>query len=180
MKQALLIIDIQNDYFQGGAMELAGAEEAAQQAILLIESFRSDEKPIVFMQHIASEEASFFKPHTHGVHIHQSVEPQKGDVVLQKSYPNSFRDTALLTLLRKGGIQELIICGMMTHMCVDTTVRAAYDLGFSCKLIGDACATKTLEYEGRSVDSKEVQASYLAAIDGTFAEVLNTKVFLDL
>lgn len=179
MKQALLIIDIQNDYFKGGAMELAGAEEAALQAALLIGKIRRDDQPIIFMQHIASEQASFFKPNTFGVNIHQSVEPQKGDVVLQKSYPNSFRDTELLALLRKGGIQELIICGMMTHMCVDTTVRAAYDLGFSCKLIGDACATKTLEYAGRSVDSKEVQASYLAAIDGTFAEVLNTKVFLN-
>lgn len=180
MKQVLLIIDIQNDYFKGGAMELAGAEEAALQAAQLMGKFRSEDKPIIFMQHMASEQASFFKPNTLGVNIHQSVAPQQGDMILQKSYPNSFRDTELLALLRKAGIQELIICGMMTHMCVDTTVRAAFDLGFSCKLIGDACATKSLEYDGRSVDSKEVQTSYLAAIDGTFAEVLNTKVFLNI
>lgn len=179
MKQALLIIDIQNDYFNGGAMELVGSKEASHQAALLIETFRQQEKQLIFLQHIASEQASFFRPNSKGVLIHSSVKPLKTEWVIQKSYPNSFRDTELLSLLQKEGIQELIICGMMTHMCVDTTVRAAYDLGFSCILIGEACATKDLEFEGKTVTSKEVQMAYLGAIDGTFAQVRSVGAFME-
>jgi len=178
MKQALLIIDIQNDYFQGGAMELVGTQEAAHQAALIIDKFREQGKQLIYMQHIASEQASFFRPNTVGVGIHSNIKPLETEMVIQKSYPNSFRDTELLALLQKEGILELVICGMMTHMCVDSTVRAAYDLGFNCKLIGDACATKALEFEGRRVNAEDVQASYLAAIDGTFAEVLSVESFL--
>lgn len=178
MKQALLIIDIQNDYFKGGAMELIGSEEAAEEAALMINHFRNEGKTIVFIQHIASEQASFFRPNTEGVLLHRSVKPQQGERILQKSYPNSFRDTDLNSLLQKEGIDELVICGMMTHMCVDTSTRAAYDLGFNCTLIGNACATKSLTFKEQIVDSRDVQTSYLAAIDGTFAQVMDAKDYI--
>ena len=178
VKTALLIIDIQNDYFKDGAMELLGAEEAAQNAARLIANFRMKQMPILFVQHIASEQASFFRPNTVGVKINNRISPNAEDSIFQKKYPNSLRETELLSYLKKYHIHKLVICGMMTHMCVDTTVRAAFDLGFENILIGDACATKDLEFGGQKVAAKEVQISYLAGIHGTFAQVISTEEYI--
>jgi len=176
MTQALLIIDIQNDYFPGGAMELVGSPEAGEQAGKILESFRATAKPIIHIQHIARGEGStFFLPDTHGAEIHTSVTPLENETLFQKAHPNSFLETPLLAHLRAQEITELVIVGMMTHMCIDTTTRAASDLGFDCLLVSDACATKSLSFEGVTVSAEHVQTSYLAAIDGSFAKVVSTK-----
>lgn len=177
--KALLIIDIQNDYFENGAMELVGAEQASEKAKLILEKFRNEKSPIIHIQHIAEGTgATFFLPDTKGAEIHNDLKPQKNEKVIVKHYPNSFRETELLAYLKAQNISEIVICGMMTHMCVDTTTRAAYDHGFTCTLIGDACATKDLEFGTMKVDSNEVQISYLAALHGTFANVIFTQQYL--
>ncbi len=175
-KTALLLIDIQNDYFPGGKMELVGSLEASQQASYLLELFRQTRQPVVFVQHIATRvEASFFQPGTAGVEIHPSIQPQEGETVIQKHFPNSFRETDLLDHLHGTGITRLLICGMMTHMCVDGTVRAANDLGFECIIAGDACATRDLQFEGRQVPADFVHRSFLAALDGTYGNVIHAQ-----
>jgi len=172
MSTALLIIDIQNDYFPGGAMELAGSEAAGQQAAKLIEACRSKGLPVIHIQHISTRPgASFFVPGTPGVDIHASVLPRAGETVIQKNFPNSFRDTPLLQHLRDHQITRLVIAGMMTQMCIDTTVRAAADLGFACSLAHDACATRSLSFGGVDVPAASVQAAFLAALNGLFAKV---------
>lgn len=179
MTQALLIIDIQNDYFPGGAMELVGSPEAGEQAGRLLKLFREKSKPIIHIQHIArGEGATFFLPNTNGAEIHNSVTPLEGETLFQKSHPNSFLETPLLEHLHKQQITQLVIVGMMTHMCIDTTTRAASDLGFNCLLVHDACATKSLTFDDVTVPARHVQASYLAAIDGSFAKVLSTDEML--
>ena len=95
-----------------------------------------------------------------------------------KHFPNSFRETTLLADLRARGATKLLVAGMMTHMCVDTTVRAAADLGFQCALAHDACATRSLQFAGQTVDAKEVQLAYLAALNGSFASVQSTEEWL--
>ena len=177
MKKALLIIDVQNDYFPGGSMELVGSEEAAKNTSDILEKCRKRRIPVIYMQHIADKNASFFLPKTKGVEIHSLVKPKRKDKIFQKKFPNSFRDTKLHKYLKQKKIKELIICGMMTHMCVDTTVRAAYDLGYNCTLIGDACATRDLEFENRMIAAKNVQGSFLSALDSTFANIMYTKYF---
>jgi len=178
MTKALIIIDIQNDYFENGKMELVGAEKASENAKTILEIFRNKNLPIVHIQHIAtSETATFFLPNTEGAKINNSVEPKKDEKLIIKHYPNSFRETELLDFLKSRQITDLIICGMMTHMCIDTTTRAAYDLGFNSIVIGDACATKDLELYGEKVKAKEVQISYLSALDGTFAKIQKTSEF---
>ena len=174
MTTALLIVDIQNDYFAGGAMEVVGAEAAATQAATLLAAFRQHARPIVHIQHIATRPgATFFLPNTAGATIHESVRPSSGEVVFQKHFPNSFRETPLLEHLRAGGITQLVIAGMMTHMCIDTTTRAAADLGFKCFLAHDACATRALSFNGMHVAAENVQTAYLAALNGLFAKVLS-------
>jgi nicotinamidase-related amidase len=112
------------------------------------------------------------------VKINKHVEPKENEKVIVKHYPNSFRETGLLDFLKGKEISELVICGMMTHMCIDTTVRAAFDLGFNSIVIGDACATKDVELDGKKVNAKEVQIAYLAGLHGTFAEVKKTNDFI--
>ena len=91
--------------------------------------------------------------------------------MIQKNFPNSFRETPLLDHLRERRIARLVIGGMMTHMCIDSTVRAAADLGFECLLAGDACATKALSFGGVTLPAESVQAAFLASLNGLFAKV---------
>lgn len=176
MNQTLLLIDIQNDYFPGGAMELAGSPEAGLQAGKLLEAFRQKSLPVIHIQHISLKpEATFFLPDTTGAHIHTSVAPVKGEAVFEKHYPNSFRETSLLEHLRQQQITRIVIAGMMTHMCIDTTTRAAADLGFECILAHEACATRSLSFGNSTVSAEQVQTAFLASLNGLFARVLSVK-----
>ena len=172
---ALLLIDIQNDYFPGGSMELVGSEAAAMNAAKLLSTFREKHLPIFHIQHIAARPgATFFIHGTDGADIHASVVPIEGEEILTKHYPSAFRGTSLLEKLQELKPEKLFITGMMTHMCVDTTVRAAFDFGFNCLVAHDACATKNLVFNGESVQAVNVQASFMAALNGMFAEVADT------
>jgi nicotinamidase-related amidase len=176
MAKALLLIDIQNDYFPGGAMELVNSSLAAAKAGRLLQAFRQRGLPIVHIQHVSVRPgATFFLPDTVGVQIHESVAPADGETVFQKYYPNSFRETPLLGHLRDRQISELVIAGMMTHMCVDSTTRAAADLGFPCVLAHDACATKALSFGGAAVSAEDVQRAFIAALNGLFAKALSVE-----
>lgn len=173
MSQALVLIDLQNDYFPGGSMELVRASLAVEKAAEVLAQFRKDGKPIVHIQHVmARPGATFFLPNTPGVEIHEAVRPIDGEPIFVKHYPNSFRETPLLEHLRGLEATEITVVGMMTHMCVDTTVRAAFDLGFKVTLVGSACATRDLAYDGKTVSAANVQTAYLAALNGLFATVI--------
>jgi nicotinamidase-related amidase len=172
MPEALIVIDIQNDYFPGGRMELVGAEEAARVAAGLLARFRAACLPVLHIRHENLRPGStFFLPGTAGAEIHPLAAPLPGEAVITKHYPSSFRETDLLDLLSAMSIDRLTLCGMMTHMCVDTTVRAAFDLGFSCRLAADACATRDLSFGGRTAAAADVQTAYLAALGAVFAQV---------
>lgn len=178
-KEALIIIDIQNDYFDGGANPLVGSREASLRAKALLEDFRARALPIVHVRHLSTRPGStFFIPGTHGAEIHENVAPEAGEKVIEKNFPNSFRETDLLDHLRSEGITDLVICGMMTHMCVDATVRAARDFGFACTVIGDACATRSLEIGGRTVAAADVQTAFLAALNYFYAKVSDAAEYL--
>ncbi len=174
MKRALLVVDMQNDYFPGGRMELVGIEDAAEIVAQLLSRFRERQLPIFHIQHIAANPgATFFLPDSDGVNIHRSVAPQIGEPVVSKHFPNSFRETTLLADLQRSGIQELIVCGAMSHMCIDSTVRAGFDLGLSCVVVADGCATRNLSYGDQIIDAAQVQGAYMAALAAVFAQVTN-------
>jgi len=173
MSVGLLLIDIQNDYFPGGKMELQKSVEAAQVAGRLIDCFRQRQLPVVHIQHLSVRAgATFFIPGTPGADLYERVKPQPGETVIQKHYPNSFRETGLLAHLQGSGIQRLVIAGMMTHMCVDATVRAATDYGFECQIVQDACATRNLKLNGQEVAARDVHVAFLAALNGTYGRVV--------
>jgi nicotinamidase-related amidase len=173
MSLGLILIDIQNDYFHDGRMELEGSDQAAANAGKLLEYFRTRQLLIFHNQHLAKQAgATFFLPNTAGAEIHQSVQPIGDEKIVQKHYPNSFRETGLLQQLQAANVQRLIVAGMMTHMCVDATVRAACDYGFDCLIASDACATRSLQLGARIVAAQDVHTAFLAALNGVYGKVL--------
>jgi len=179
MKSALLLIDIQNDYFPGGAMELAGMNQAAARAQEVLAAFRQARRPIFHVQHLAlGPGAAFFRPDSAGVEIHASVRPLPGEAVVRKHYPNAFRDTGLLEVLQITGVEAVVIAGAMSHMCVDATTRAAFDYGFTCTVIHDACASRDLAFEGQTIPAAQVHGAFMAALGMRYATVMGLKEFL--
>jgi nicotinamidase-related amidase len=165
MKTALLVIDIQNDYFPGGRMELVNPLEAAQKAHTILQCFREHGGYHVHIQHISKKpDATFFIPGDRGTDIHDSVAHFEGEPIVYKHFPNSFRETNLLELLKGWGIERVIITGMMTHMCVDATARAAADLGFQVWIAEDACATRDLKYGDTTIPAEHVHKAFMAAL----------------
>jgi nicotinamidase-related amidase len=174
MTRALLIVDIQNDYFPGGRNPLEGPDRAAAKARELLDAFRASGEPLVHIQHAWDEpDAAYLKPGTAGFEINEAVRPAEGETVIRKANPNSFLDTPLETHLRDQGVDSVVVCGMMTSMCVDATVRAAADLGFATTVVHDACTTMPLEFGGRSVPAADVHAAFIAAMGDGYAEVVS-------
>jgi nicotinamidase-related amidase len=170
-----VIVDIQNDYFPGGRAELVGSEAAAERAAAVLQAFRDRREPVVHLQHVwEGDDAAFFAPGTPGVEIHPLVQPADGEPVVQKAYPNGFRETGLEQRLRSAGVGEIVVCGMMTSMCVDATVRAAVDLGFGCTVVHDACATLDLEFGGETIPAHSVHGAFLAALADGYATVTSS------
>ncbi|MDD2901410.1 MAG: cysteine hydrolase family protein [Syntrophales bacterium] len=179
MATALLLIDLQNDYFPGGKMELEGSLEASLRAREILTFSREKGWPLVHIQHIAARPgATFFLPGTEGVKIHQHVEPLPGEVIFPKNYPNSFRNTPLLDHLINQQVGKIVVCGMMTHMCVDATVRAAFDYGFNVTVVHDACATRDLTFGDQTIPATQVHGAFLAALGFIYAKVVSTADFL--
>jgi nicotinamidase-related amidase len=176
MNPALVLIDIQRDYFPDGRMEVVGAVEAARVAKKLLVHFREAKLPIVHIQHISTRpNATFFLPDTEGIHFHGSVTPLPDEMVIKKHFPNSFRETALQEYLATRGGRELVICGMMSHMCIDATTRAAFDYGYQCMVAHDACAARNLVFNGLELPAAHVHGAYMAALGAVYAKVLTGK-----
>lgn len=175
----LLLIDIQNDYFPKGRYDLEGMEPAAQNAAKVLKAFRGQEMPIYHIRHEnEGDEPPFFERGTIGAQIHDSVAPEGDEAVVLKHKPNCFFKTHLQELLKRDEIEHLIICGSMSHMCIDTTVRAACDLGYTCTLIHDSCATHDLEFNDEVIDAATVHATFMASLEGDFAELLSADTFV--
>lgn len=180
MAQALILVDIQNDYFPGGTMELVGMTNASDNARTVLDSFRASNAPLFHIQHLATRpDATFFLPGTEGAKHHSAVTPQSGETVIEKNFPNAFRATNLEQQLRGAGIEQVTIVGAMSHMCIDATTRAAFDLGFECTVVEDACATRDLEFNGKTVAAAEVHTSLMAALAAPYATVVSTANYLD-
>ncbi|WP_372741928.1 cysteine hydrolase family protein [Neptunomonas sp.] len=177
---ALLLIDIQNDYFSKGKLPLSGTEKAAEQAAKLLATFRQQGLPVVHVRHeFLTDDAPFFSKGSEGAKIHHSVTPIEGEPVVLKHKPNSFLNTDLEEILNKLKVQNLIVVGAMSHMCIDAGVRAAADLGFTVSVAHDACATRDLEFNGVTVPAAQVHAAFMAALGSLYASVNSTQELLN-
>lgn len=172
MARLLLLIDIQRDYFPDGRHPLVEPDAAADAAGRLLAAFRAAGERVVHVQHVShGPDAGFLAAGTPGVEFDARVAPSGEENVVVKRHPNAFLDTGLEALLRAAGPDEVVVAGMMTSMCVDATVRAASDLGFSVAVAHDACAAPDLESGGVVVPGAQVHAAFLAALGSAYARV---------
>jgi nicotinamidase-related amidase len=180
MNTALLVIDIQKDYFPGGKYPLVEPLAAAQKAYMLLQCFREHSGYHVHIQHISLKpDAAFFIKGDSGSDIHDSAAHFEGEPIVYKHYPNSFRETNLLEMLKEWGIERVVITGMMTHMCVDATARAAADLGFKVIVAEDACATRDLKHGDTLIPADHVHKAFLAALK-SYGDVMKSEEVIAL
>ena len=177
--RAIIVVDIQNEYFSGGKLPLEGIEKAAANAAKVIEHARSAKDFVIYVQHESADpEIPFFTPGTPEVDIHSMVAPLEQETVVMKNFPNSFRETGLKALLDEQSIEEVVVIGAMSHMCIDATSRAASDFGYKTTIIHDACATMDLEFEGVKVPASQVHATIMAALAFAYGTVTTTEHYI--
>lgn len=129
------------------------------------------------MQHFSVNDIPFFIPNTNGVEIHPEIKSLDSEKIIKKNTPNSFHNTTLKKELDLSNVTDLVICGMMTHICVDATVKSAKDFGYNVTLVSDACTTRDIEWNGERIPANVVQNVYMSSLDGTFANVLTSEEY---
>lgn len=172
-RRALLVVDLQNEYFPGGKLLLEGIEAAAANAARVVAGARAQGDLVVHIRHEMPGEA-VFTPGSHGAEINAIVAPAAGEPVITKNFPSSFRDTELEDLLDRHGVEDVVVVGAMSHMCIDATVRAANDLGYGTTTVHDACATMALDFGGTAVPAAQVHAAIMAALADAYGAVVGT------
>jgi nicotinamidase-related amidase len=171
-ESALVMIDCQNTY-RDGVMQLVGVEPALAEAERLLKRARAAGIPIFHVMHDAGAGSPYDISAPIG-QISDQVAPGAGEPVIVKHYPNAFVETELDTLLRNCGTKNLLLAGFMTHMCVNSTARGAFNLGYRPTVIGSATATRDLPGPDRSVvPAPAMQAASLSALADLFAVVVN-------
>jgi nicotinamidase-related amidase len=179
-RTALLVIDIQAFYFEGGKVPLVDPEAAARQAGRVLEVFRRLGWPVVHVQHLPQgidhPDPAISDPQ---YRIRPEVTPREREKLVGKHFASSFRGTDLEAWLRAEGVTHLVVVGMQTHMCVEAATRAAADLGFEVTVLHDACATRGLRFGGTEVPAAHVHAAALAAMSGSYARVEAVDEWLD-
>jgi nicotinamidase-related amidase len=169
---ALVLIDCQNTYTRG-VMELEGVQAALQEAAILLDSARSAGIPIIHVQHDDGPGSLYDIGGESGA-IVPIVAPREGEHVVVKNYPNSFVETDLDERLKAVNAENLILAGFMTHMCVNSTARGAFNLGYAPTVVAAATATRALPGPdgGSTVPAAALQVASLAALADLFAVVV--------
>ncbi len=181
---ALILIDIQNDYFPDFSScrkPLSKMRVAADNASKMLYNARACGIKIIHVQHIAASEAApFFRPGSKGVEINQVVLPQDNEPIIEKGKPNSFIGTTLHADLQKLGVTDITLCGAMSQMCIDATARAAGDLGYEVTIAHDACAASDVVHDGVNVPAEMVHAAIMAPLAASYARVATTETCLKI
>ena len=177
MREVLILIHIQNMYFCEGDYTLYEPERAGKKAAEILEKFRMENKPVIHVKHNFKVDA--MENGEYLLDFNEGVKPKKKEIIVSKNYPSAFLKTDLKKRLDKLKVDKLIIVGMMTHMCIDTTVRAAQNYGYKVTVIHDACTTKDLKWNGQTIYAQTVHDSIMASLQGTFGEVISCEVFME-
>ncbi|WP_248744896.1 cysteine hydrolase family protein [Pseudomonas sp. MWU12-2037] len=177
--QALILVDIQNDYFPGGKWTLSGADAAADKAAAILAAAREAGDLVVHVRHeFAGADAPFFVPGSEGARLHAKVLNRADEQVILKHFVNSFRDTELSAVLERNEIKELVVVGSMSHLCIDAITRAAADQGYMVTVIHDACASRDLEFNGLTVPAAHVHGAFMASLAFGYATVVSAEQWL--
>lgn len=168
---ALILIDCQNTYREG-VMQLEGVEPALVECQGLLKRYRDAGRPVIHIQHADGAGSPYDVNDRIGA-IADVVSPKAGEPVVVKNYPSSFEKTNLDELLKGYGVEELTIAGFMTHVCVNSTARAAFNHGYRATVVGNATATRSLPNpSGGVISAKDLHEASLAALNDIFAVVV--------
>lgn len=179
-KKAILVVYLQKEYLPTGKLALVGIEQAVANAVLIINDARAKGDLVINIHHESADPVIMpvFVPGTQGAQFISAVEPPANEPDVLKHYPNSFLKTELKELLDVNGVQEIVVVGAMSHMCVDATTRAASDLGYSVTVIHDACASRDVEFGGQTIKAAQVHAAFMSALAFAYARVISCSEYL--
>jgi nicotinamidase-related amidase len=172
MTRALLVIDVQNEYFPGGALPITHPAGHLD-AILRVMDAAAGKVPTVVVQHSFDTAKPFFQRGTPGWQLHPEVAARPHDLLVEKRLPGSFTGTALEAWLRERGVTTVTVAGYMTHMCCDTTAREAVHRGFAVEFLSDATGTLPLSNKAGSVTAEELHRSILCAQQMLLSDVID-------
>lgn len=171
MSRALLVIDVQNEYFTG-ALPITHPAGHLDRILRVMDAAEGKVPVIVVQHHFPGPDKPFFQKGTEGWELHPEVAGRPRDLLVEKTLPGSFTGTPLEDWLRERGIDQVAIAGYMTHMCCDTTARQAVHRGFAVEFLSDATGTLPLANAGGSVTAEELHRSILCAQAMLLSEVL--------
>ncbi|KWT05088.1 Isochorismatase [Pseudomonas syringae pv. avii] len=178
MKRGLVVVDLQNEYLPTGKLPLSGIEAAVANASRVISHTRDTGIPVFHIRHESDEGAPIFVKGSVGAQIQPAVAPADQEPVIVKKHINAFLETDLKQQLDAADIQELVVIGAMSHMCIDAVVRAAADMGYPVTVLHDACATLDLTFGGVTVPAAQTHAAMMAAFEFGYAAVKSVDDYL--
>lgn len=179
MGRALLVIDVQNEYFTG-ALPITHPSGHLEQILKVMDAAASGQVPTVVVQHhFPQPDQPFFQKGSHGWELHPEVAARPRDLLLEKTLPGSFTNTSLDAWLRERGVNTVTIAGYMTHMCCDTTAREAVHRGFNVEFLSDATGTLPLSNAAGEVTAEELHRAILCAQQMLLSEVLPSSKWLE-
>lgn len=177
MKRALLVIDVQNEYFSG-LLPISHPEGHLSNILKAMDAAKASGIPVVVVQHTFPQpDMPFFQRATPEWELHPEISNRPHDLLVEKNLPGSFTGTDLESWLRQQGVDTVVIAGYMTHMCCDTTAREAVHRGFSVEFLSDATGTLPLQNEAGEVSAEELQRSFLCAQQMLLSEVVSTEAW---
>lgn len=179
MNRALLVIDVQYEYFTG-RMPVTYPEGSFGNILKAVDTANAQHIPVVLIQHTAPQPtAKTFVASTNGWEVHADLLGRPHACVIEKSMPGSFTNTGLLDFLQQHQVDTVVICGYMTQMCCDTTARQASHLGFSVEFLSDATGTLAISNSAGQVTAEELHRAILVTQAMRFAQVLSTEAWME-
>lgn len=177
MSRALLVIDVQNEYFTG-ALPITHPVGHLERILGVMDAARARKIPTVVVRHHA-EGLPIFRKGSAEWELHPDVAARPHDLLIDKTLPGSFTNTPLEEWLRERGIDTVTIAGYMTHMCCDTTARQAVHRGFKAEFLSDATGTLDLSNPAGQAKAEELQRSILCAQQQFLSEVLPSAEWIE-
>lgn len=179
MKRALLVIDVQGEYFTG-LLPVTHPQGSLDNILRVMDAAQAHAIPVVVVQHGSLQpDAPAFRPGGPGWELHPEVARRPRDLLLPKNLPGSFTNTGLEAWLRERGVETVVICGYMTQMCCDTTARQAFHLGFGVEFLSDATGTLGIANAAGAVTAEELHRAILVTQAMRFSNVMNSQTWLE-
>ncbi len=176
MKKALLVIDVQNEYFTG-KLKVTYPNDSLDNILKVMEHARENNMLIIIVQHTGNNGHTFIK-NSNEWEIHPSILKKSYDYIIEKTKPSSFYNTNLEEILKKENVEGLVISGYMTQMCCDTTARDAFHKGYEVEFLSDATGTIDVSNEVGTISSKNLHLAALIAQSLGFSKVVSTEEWI--